>query len=374
MTTARLIYGLPNEIPDLYYALGASVTDPMFLILANGTSHAIAFNTEIDVLKRKSKVRHILPYTEWFRKAKAENPNPGPADVGVTFLKAKKIRRVQVHPHTPVFMTDRLRECGIRVEVGPLPFFPKRLVKTPAELTAINESQKTTFQAMRRVEELLRQSRISGKRLMVRGKPLTSEFLHTEVILFLAQKGYINPCDLIISCGNDTTEPHNRGNGVMRPHEAIIVDIFPQNARTHMFGDATRTYCKGSPSPRLQRLYLAVKEAQEMAIRMIRPGVNGKTIHQAIHSLFKKLGYETGIHNGRDVGFFHGTGHGLGIAIHEEPVRINWSSFVLKEGHVVTVEPGLYYPGIGGVRIEDVVVVTKTGCKVLQRYPKKLQL
>lgn len=372
MAIAEFIYGLPDEVPDLLYALGATVTDPMFLVKTGGTAYAIAFNTEIDVLKRRSKVRHILPYTDWFRKAKSETPNPGPADVAVTFLKSKKIRHVRVHPHTPVFMTDRLRARGIRVEVGNIPFFPKRLIKTPAEIKAIDASQKMTFRAIRLVEDILRKSRISGKRLLYHGKTLTSEFLHTEARMFLVQNGYTNPQDMIISCGDQATEPHNRGSGPIRPHQSIIVDIFPQNATSKMFGDATRTYCKGKPSTQLLRQYLAVKEVQEMAIRMIRPGVSGKVIHQAIHTVFKRLGFETAVRKGRDVGFFHGTGHGLGLAIHEEPVRINWSSYVLKAGNVVTVEPGLYYPGIGGVRIEDVVVVTKTGCKVVQRYPKQL--
>ncbi len=374
MSTAQLIYGLPSEIPDLLYAIGARVTDPLFLVVINGTPHAIVFNTEIDALKRRSKIRRILSYTDWFRKAKSENPKPGPGDVCATFLKAKKIRRVLVHPATPVFLTDELRKKGIRVDVGKIPFFPKRFIKTPAEVASLAASQKVTFQAIHLVETLLRRSRISKNRLLYRGRPLTSELLHTEAILFLTRNGYVSPFDIIVSCGEDSTEPHNRGGGLIRPHQFIIVDIFPQNTRTFMFGDATRTFCKGEPSAALARQYLTVKEAQEMAIRMIRPGVNGKAIHQAIHSLFKKHGYETGRRKGRDVGFFHGTGHGLGIAVHEEPLRINWSDCILKEGHVVTVEPGLYYPGVGGVRIEDVVLVTKTGAKVIGRYPKKLRL
>lgn len=369
-----MIYGLPAENADLYYALGATVTDPMFIFNIGGKLFAIAQSTEIDVLKRKSKIKRILPYAEWFRKAKSKFRQPDNADVCTTFLKSKKIKHVQVHPHTPVFITDKLRKNGLRLEVGPLPFFPKRIVKTPTEINHMRDAQNMTFKAMRLVETILRKSRIVGNKLIYRGKALTSEFLHTEVKTFLLQHNYQTPVDLIVSCGNAATEPHNRGSGLLRPHQSIIVDIFPQNNVTYMYGDATRTFCKGKPSAALHRMYLAVKEAQEMGIRMIKPGVNGQVIHKAIHSFFSKLGYQTGTHNGRMVGYTHGTGHGVGIAIHEEPVRINWTSYVLKPGNAVTIEPGLYYPGIGGVRIEDIAVVTPTGYKIIGNYPKKLEL
>jgi Xaa-Pro aminopeptidase len=103
----------------------------------------------------------------------------------------------------------------------------------------------------------------------------------------------------------------------------------------------------------------------------IRDGIDGMKIHKAIQTLFKKRGYPTEVRNGKNVGFFHGTGHGLGLEIHEYP---RLQKVVLKERQVLTVEPGLYYPGLGGVRHEDVVVVTKTGCKILSKFPKQLEL
>lgn len=374
MTTAHLIYGLPSENPDLYYAIGANVADPLILLGIGKARHVVAYDTETDVLKRQAKGCHILSYSDYFRKAKSQTDNPTGADVCVALLKEKGIRRVTIHPHTQVRFVEGLKTRGIRVDMGDFPLYPNRLVKTSVEIESITQAQRATFQTIRHVESILRKSRISGNRLIYNGKPLTSEILHRAAKIFLLEQGYTNPADMIISCGNHSTEPHNHGSGPIRPHQSIIVDIFPKSQKTSMFGDATRTFCKGRPTEELHRIYLAVREAQEMAIRMVRPGIHGNTIHAAIHQFFKALGFFTGERGGRLVGFFHGTGHGLGLALHEEPTRINASNYILKPGNVVTVEPGLYYPGIGAVRIEDVVVVTRTGCKVLGKYPKTLEV
>jgi len=372
MTKNRLIYGVPAENPDLAYALGATSADPIIYLEAQGKPCAVVPNTEIDEMKRKARVRRIFPYSDFFRKMKSLNRRLGESDMIRALLNDFRIKTVEVHPYMPAILVDQLRKSGIKVNLGTHPFCPKRLTKTPTELQKIAAAQKVTFQAIGHVASILKASRISGSKLYYKGKVLTSEFLHAAAKTFLVQQGYDCPTGIIIACGDDSTEPHNAGHGPVRPHQSVIVDIFPQNAETRFFGDATRTFCKGKPSRDLQLIYLAVREAQEMALRMIRPGVNGQTIHTAIQEFFNSLGFTTRPEKGRLVGFFHGTGHGLGLALHEDPVRISSASWVLKPGNVVTVEPGLYYPGIGGVRIEDVVVVTKTGCKIIGSFPKKL--
>ena len=151
------------------------------------------------------------------------------------------------------------------------------------------------------------------------------------------------------------------------------MDIFPKNERTGYFADFTRTVIRGKASLRFKKMYTAVQEAQKIAFKMIRSGVIGSKIHQAICKRFSELGFETGEKNGRMQGFFHSTGHGLGLEIHEAP-RIGPGNDILKTGQVVTVEPGLYYPDIGGIRLEDVVVVTRKGCKNLTRFPRQLEI
>jgi Xaa-Pro aminopeptidase len=139
------------------------------------------------------------------------------------------------------------------------------------------------------------------------------------------------------------------------------------------YADLSRTVVRGKASPKLKRMFAAVKEGQETAFRMIRAGADGSLIHQAIQRRFNELGFPTGEINGRMQGFFHGTGHGVGLEIHEPP-RISVGRDILKAGQVVTVEPGLYYEDAGGVRLEDMVVVTGKGCRILNRLPKILEL
>jgi len=237
----------------------------------------------------------------------------------------------------------------------------------------ILESQRALFLAMRMAQGVLAKSRIKGRRLVFEGRTLTSERLRTMINVFLLERGY-SSTDTIVSCGRHAVDPHDKGSGPLAPHSSIIVDIFPRSLTTYYFGDATRTFCRGRAPDALKRMYFAVKSAQELGIGMVREGVNGRRIHEAIHRFFDEVGYPTRVRGGRNEGFFHGTGHGIGLEVHEEPARITAADYVLKRGNVMSVEPGLYYPGVGGVRIEDLVHVTKSGCEVLGKFPKRLEI
>ncbi|MEE9220392.1 MAG: M24 family metallopeptidase, partial [candidate division NC10 bacterium] len=156
-------------------------------------------------------------------------------------------------------------------------------------------------------------------------------------------------------------------------HRPIVIDIFPRSSGTRYFADITRTVVKGRASLRVKQMYEAVLEAQAQAVALIRHEADGAAIHQEVTAVFERLGFHTAEADGRMQGFFHGTGHGLGLEIHEAP-RIGKRGAVLRAGNVVTVEPGLYYSGEGGVRIEDVVVVTETGCRNLTQFQKVLEI
>ena len=150
----------------------------------------------------------------------------------------------------------------------------------------------------------------------------------------------------IVASGNQGCDPHQEGSGFVWANQSLIVDVFPRSGDTLYYADITRTFVKGKASPALKAQYEAVKAAQEKGIAMVAPGVNGREIHQAITKEMEGRGYRTERRDGVMVGFFHGTGHGLGLDVHEPP-RINSSEHSLKKGEVVTVEPGLYYPGAG---------------------------
>jgi len=194
--------------------------------------------------------------------------------------------------------------------------------------------------------------------------------LRAEIDSTILRAGGI-PTGTIVAGGDQACDPHERGFGPLYANSLIILDVFPRAAKTGYFGDMTRTVLRGRASDAQRKLWETVKAGQTFALREINAGVDGMKIHQAIQKMFSDRGYPTEVRKGKNVGFFHGTGHGLGLEIHEYP---RLQKVVLKEREIVTVEPGLYYPGLGGVRIEDVVVVTKTGCKILSRFPKQLEI
>ncbi len=220
-------------------------------------------------------------------------------------------------------------------------------------------AQRTTFKTIALAEKILRGAQIRRGLLHWKGKILTSERVRFELDRFLLEQEFQPILPAIIAGGVQACDPHCIGSGPLKPHQAIIVDVFPRSAKTRFYGDATRTFCKGQAPPELKRQYA---------------GVNGKTIYRSIVRYFEKTGFPTKEIEGHKQGFIHGVGHGLGLEIHEEPTRISNVDYILKAGHVVTVEPGLYYRKTGGVRIEDIVYVTKRGCELFPTYPKRLEI
>jgi Xaa-Pro aminopeptidase len=208
--------------------------------------------------------------------------------------------------------------------------------------------------------------------LYLNGAKLTSETLKTAVNTTIMAQGWL-PSHTIISSGNQCVDPHHEGTGPIRANTSIIFDIFPRSQKNGYFGDLSRTVVRGRASERLKKIYATVQDGQKIGFDLIRDGVNGKEVHQKILDLFASRGFRTGKINGRMQGFFHGTGHGLGLDIHEAP-RIAPVDATLKTGHVVTVEPGLYYLGVGGVRLEDVVFVEANGNRNLTECPQFLEI
>jgi Xaa-Pro aminopeptidase len=201
---------------------------------------------------------------------------------------------------------------------------------------------------------------------------VTSERIKKLINVALMEQECISQ-HTIVAGGLQACDPHNEGSGPLRAGEPIVMDIFPRHATTRYFADMSRTVLKGKASPEKKRLYDAVLAAQEEAVGSVRDGADGQKIHARVLERFEQAGYKTGLINGRMQGFFHGTGHGVGIDIHEAP-RIGKTGSPLKTGHVVTVEPGLYYPDIGAVRIEDMVLVEPGGCRNLTNFPKVLEI
>ena len=246
--------------------------------------------------------------------------------------------------------------------------FPEREIKTNWEAGCIREGNRLCSVGYVVAEKILKAAKIKGRTLVYHGKILTSESLRFAIETAIKEQGG-NPQDTIVAGGNQACDPHERGSGPLRPDELIIIDVFPRVVKTGYFGDMTRTYLKGRASDAQRRLVATVREAQLRATKTIRANVDGRLVHKAVTDCFAAAGYETKQGKNGSVGFFHGTGHGLGLAVHDPGRMSPTVSYPLKKGSVMTVEPGLYYPGLGGCRWEDVVQVTATGTKPLSKHP-----
>jgi Xaa-Pro aminopeptidase len=288
-------------------------------------------------------------------------------------MKKAGARAVRVSSFLPYGVGKRISQAGFRVMVSPGPLFPEREIKQAYEIQFIRQAQEAAVLAMRAATAAIARSQVrSDGTLTMRGRPLTAEDIQRLVATVLLQHDCLGR-DTIVAGGAHAADPHDTGSGPLRAGEGIVLDIFPQHLGHGYWGDLSRTVVRGPAPERLRRMYSAVRAAQQAALNVIRPGVRCARVHRAAVEVFERSGFKTGVDQGRGYGFIHGTGHGVGLAIHEAP-SVGLGEGRLRAGHVITVEPGLYYPDFGGVRIEDTVVVTRDGWRYLVPCEKRLEL
>ena len=358
---------------NLYYATRFVAPDPIIFVQVRGKKFLIMIDLELGRAQEQASVDEVVSLSKLvasYRKKTGQRPTM--AGLVSDFLAKKKVNEIEVPGNFPVEYADPLRRKKIKVRIGTEPFFEARVAKTKEEVKGVQTAIKHTQAAITAAINTIKKSVSKRGRLYYKGSLLTSEAIKKIINVHLMENDCIAQHS-IVACGEHCVDPHNEGSGPLYANQSIIMDIFPRHSGSRYHADISRTVCKGKASKKLKEMYQAVLEGQEIAFKNIRHGVDGQTIHIAIQKRFEELGFETGVFNGRIQGFFHGTGHGLGLDVHEEP-RISLGSSILEENHIVTVEPGLYYEGVGGVRIEDDVLVTKTGCKNLVTLPKILEI
>ncbi len=364
MKQAILMYAASETDANLFYATKFLVGDPVPFIQIGKRRMLILSDLEIGRGRDEAGVEEILSLSAL---AKAVGEGWTMSKIIARALKDHGCNACTVPMNFPVGLADALRKLGIRIEAKPEPFYPGRLIKTPAEIRAIEAAQRAVEEAVHAAVDLLRRAKIRGHKIVSGGEPVTSELLKKIINVKLMERGCVAK-NTIVAPGDQGCDPHNRGTGPVRPDQTLIMDVFPRSGITHYFADMTRTVVKGKASEKIRRQYAAVLESQLGCIRGIRHGADGKALHDGVKAVLESRGYKTGPRNGKMEGYFHGTGHGVGLDIHEAP-SIGARGTRLEAGTVVTVEPGLYYFGTGGVRIEDMVLVTKTGCRNLTRFP-----
>ncbi len=367
-TTPRLIVADSERDANLLYATGFFAPDPFVYLEKAGRKLLLLSDLEIDRGRTQARVDEVLPWSDVAARA---GKGASFGQVVAQFLKEQRIRRVEVPGSFPLGLAQALEKAGVRLVPVKGAFFPARERKSAEELKLLRRALAITEAGMARGMEVLGATEI-GPRQQLRwgGKVLTSERLRAEIDSAILHAGG-QPAHTIVAGGEQACDPHERGHGPLKAGSLIILDIFPRDARSGYFGDMTRTVVRGRATDAQRRLWETVLEGQKLALRGMKPGVDGGKVHDEVVRYFTGRGYPTEQREGRWTGFFHGTGHGLGLEIHESP-RFSQTRF--EPGQVITVEPGLYYPGLGGVRIEDVAAITQTGIRLLSRFEKRLEV
>jgi len=369
-TPTRLIYADSERDPDMLYATGFFVPDAFVFLEHRGKRTIFLSDLEVDRARKQARVEEVLAVSDVLKTLKL----PVASGVGrwlPEYLKSKKIAALEVPQNFPLSLARHLEASKIKLSLVEGLFWAAREFKSAEELRHLKRALQITAAGIARgVEVLAASEEGERKHLFWGGKVLTSERLRAEIDSAVLHAGG-QPANTIVAGGIQACDPHERGSGPLRGGALVILDVFPRDSKSGFYGDMTRTVVRGRATDAQRHLWETVRAGQGQALRAMKPGVSGKGLHEDIKAYFEVQGFPTEQHKGRWRGFFHGTGHGLGLEIHESP-RFGATEF--KPGQVLTVEPGIYWPGVGGARIEDVAVVTAKGAKLLSSAPVVLEV
>ena len=366
---------------DQHYLSGFSAPDP-FHTLYDGDVHLLVSSLEYGRAKTESRAASVDRHVDYNLPALVEEHGrlDGGRRVLASFLDDRGVESVAVPSRFPLATADGLRERDIAVRTPDTPPIGRggtnviegiRAAKTDAEIEHVRTAQKANEAAMRAAQELLDAATVEDGTLHHGGEPLTSERVTEEIEVTLLRHG----CALdetIVACGADAADPHDRGSGPLAADEPIIVDIFPQDKSSKYHADMTRTFLKGEPSETIRQWYDLTADAKRAALDAVEAGATGAAVHDAVCDVYEDAGEPTlRSDETTETGFIHNTGHGVGLDVHEQPL-VGPGGGELEPGHVITIEPGLYDPAVGGIRIEDIVVVAEDGYENLTDYPEAL--
>ena len=360
---------------DQYYLSGFDAPDP-FVTLYDGETHLLfPRSLEFGRAQRESRAETVERYVDFDHAdlVAEHGPEAAVSHVLARFLDAYGVDGVAVPPRFPLRTADGLRARDVDVTADTDGTVTEiRATKTSRETEHVRAAQRANEAAMAAAEDLLAAAGVAADgELTHDGAPLTSERVKEEIEVTLLRHG----CSLdetIVACGADAADPHDRGSGPLTAGEPIIVDIFPRDKTTKYHADMTRTFCVGEPSDTVREWYDLTERAKAAAFEALEPDATGEAVHDAVCDVYEDAGLPTLRSDDRaETGFIHSTGHGVGLDVHELP-RLSPSGGELEPGHVVTIEPGLYDPAVGGIRIEDIAVVTEDGYENLTEYDQRL--
>ncbi len=356
---------------DQRYVSGFTAPDPYQTLVTSEGVHLLVSGLEYGRASKESSADSVTRRADYdYQQLVAEHgPYEAKSRLLEVFLDDHDVDSLAVPRNFPTGTADGLRARGLEVTVEPEGVVEEiRATKNEWELAQIDATQDANEAAMATAEALIATADIADDGTLVRdGEALTSERVKEEIEITLLRHG-CGLDDTIVACGADGADPHNRGSGPLEADELIVVDIFPRDKETGYFADMTRTFARGDPGEEARRRYEVTEEAYEAALEAVESGVTGAEVHDIACDVIEDAGYETLRSDpSTDTGFIHSTGHGVGLDIHEQP-SVSPSGGELEPGHVISIEPGIYDPAVGGVRIEDLVVVTEDGYENLTDY------
>ncbi len=370
MKKANLIVAASNNCADMLYATGFMTIDPFIYFKCGDIPTMVLSPLEYC----RGCVEHN-PGVQVFRNDDFCQDSGQLENIIAGIATQYDIKLFYVPRDFPLYLAESLRDMGLQIQCAITDFFPERRFKNSVEIVKITEALRIAEKGMLRAWTIIRESTIgaSDNSLIWKGHVVTSELLRSEINVEIVRNGGIVE-STIVACGTQSAEPHNIGHGLIYAGKPVVVDIFPRSANTGYWGDITRTWVKGQASDIIKQSFNAVKNARDGAKQLIRPGAIPADIHDFARKTLEHSGFHTGRENGRDFGFFHGLGHSVGIEIHEIP-RLNLRNREpLTGGEVITVEPGVYYHEWGGMRLEDMVVVTTDGCECITNFDTILEI
>jgi len=371
-----LIYADTIRSPELRHEVPVSVGDPFLYVERNGSRHLLISALEAPRLEGRGFELHCY---EEFGSDELKKSGMSWLEIDdelvLRAVKALGVTKAVVPGNFPLLLGDKLRAEGVELEPSHDYFVDRRRVKTEAELAGIRRAQAAAEAGMAAARDLLRRATPNGAGLVVEGRPLTSQRIKTAISQAFIEHGA--SCDeFIVSHGSQSAIGHHMGEGVIHAGEPIVIDLWPRDNESACCADMTRTYVVGDVPGELADWHRLCLEALDRAVGDMRPGVTGKSVHDGTCEIFERAGFptqRTKVEGERlEEGFFHSLGHGIGLDVHELPVLGMVGHEELKRGEVFAVEPGLYRPGFGGCRLEDLVVVTENGAEKLTDFPYEL--
>ena len=374
--SASIMAGIPATNAALYHAIRFRVGDPVAFICVNGDSTLILRDIEMHRAKLHARADHIACPADF-------EPDSGlsgdretaTAQAAAEFLRQRSVTSVIADRSLPLIFADVIKGQGIDVQCDLDKGVRERRAKDEQEIEWLRQAQNVTEGAIQLAcERIANADARSDGILMFDGAELTSERIRSEIDIYLMKQGYAT-VPSIVACGPDGADCHNLGTGPIRTGSPVIIDIFPENRETGYNGDCTRTIVHGEISDQLNRMHTAVVEAKKAGQQSTRAGVTGEAVHKAVIAKIQEHGFKIGIPDesmpADYCGMVHGTGHGIGLDVHEPPL-LDFKGPELICGDALTIEPGLYSKAIGGIRVEDMVIVTEDGCDSLNQLQEGL--